>query len=160
MVYKSAQRSIQNDFQNPSILSLSMNVIFFYNCELQKSNLKSSPGIDPKSLPRSFKIPPTIVQNRRQNSLKSRSGGVWAALGAYRGVLVVSWCVLGLSCGALGVSWSVLKAPWEASWARFGASRGCLGRVSGASWGVLGRLGASWARLGGVLGSIFVAQGS
>ena len=29
-----------------------------------------------------------------------------------------------------------------------------LGGVLGASWGVLGRLGASWTRLGGVLGSI------
>ena len=29
-------------------------------------------------------------------------GEVWAALGAYRGVFVVSWDVLGVSCGVLG----------------------------------------------------------
>ena len=28
----------------------------------------------------------------------------WAALGAYRGVLVVSWGVSGVSCGVLGAS--------------------------------------------------------
>jgi len=31
-------------------------------------------------------------------------GEVWAALGAYQSVFVVSWDVLGVSCGVLGAS--------------------------------------------------------
>ena len=63
-----------------------------------RTNFEIKPNIiskiDPKSLPTSFKIPEKsikivgkIVQNRGL-------GEVWAALGDYRGVLVVSWGVL------------------------------------------------------------------
>ena len=60
---------------------------------------------------------------------------VWAALGAYRGVLVVSWGFLGAFWGVLGTSVGVLGAFWGASWE---ASWGHLGRRPGR---VLGRPG-------------------
>ena len=57
-----------------------------------------------KKGPRSFKIPEKsfkivakMVQDRGLEE-------VWAALGAYRGVLVVSWGVSGVSCSVLGAS--------------------------------------------------------
>ena len=72
--------------------------------------------------------------------------------------------------GAFGASWSVLGASWARLGAvlgrlggvlgRLGSVLGRLGSVLGASWGVLGAswrvlgfLKASWAVLGGVLGS-------
>ena len=118
--------------------------------------------INPNLLPRSFKKPPPkkgfeIVAKMIQNRVV---GEVWAALGAYRGVLVVSWGVLGLSCGVVGVSCERLEGPL----------RGVLGAFLGflrMSWEgfrrLLGHLGASWGaleRLGGVLGSIFLSKGS
>ena len=68
-----------------------------------------------------------------------------AALGAYRGVLVVSWGFLGAFWGVLGRSWGVLGGVLAASWGVLGVSWGALGASLGAFWGVLGRLGASWA---------------
>ena len=67
-----------------------------------------------------FKIVAKMVQNRGLEE-------AWAALGAYRGVLDVSWGFLGASWGVLGTSWGVLGSSWEASWARLEASWGCLG---------------------------------
>ena len=85
-----------------------------------------------------------MVQNRRLEE-------AWAALGAYRAVLDVSWGFLGASWGVLGTSWGVLGSSWEASWARleasWGLSWGWVTHLLGsprASWDVLG---ASWAWL-------------
>ena len=74
--------------------------------------------------------------------------GVWAALGANRGVLVVAWGVLGVSWGVLGASWAILGASWRRPGRVLGRLGGVLGgleRVLGASWGVLG---TSWGVLG------------
>ena len=56
-----------------------------------------------------------------------------AALGAYPGVLAVSWGFLGAFWGVLGRSWGVLGGVLAASWDVLGVSWGYL--VT--SWGVL-----------------------
>ena len=49
-----------------------------------------------------------VFTKRKKSSVVSKhrskfdSKKVWAALGAYQGVFVVSWDVLGVSCGVLG----------------------------------------------------------
>ena len=107
-------------------------------------------------IPKSFQIIAKMVQNRGLEE-------AWVALGAYRGVLVVSWGFLAASWGVLGSSWGVLGASWRAlgaSWSVWGASwrilapfGGLLGRlwpILGSSWRILGRLGRVLARLGRV----------
>ena len=79
-----------------------------------------------------------MVQNRGLEE-------AWAALGAYRGVLVVSWGLLGAFWGVLGTSWGVLGGVLGVSWGVPGVSWGALRRLLGpprTSWDVLG---ASWA---------------
>ena len=66
---------------------------------------------------KSRKIAAKMVQNRGLEE-------AWAALGAYRSVMVASWGFMGAFWGVLGTSW------------------GLLGGVLGASWGVLGRKNA------------------
>ena len=118
---------------------------------------QSIPKIYPKSLPRPFKFPSKIVENRRPNGPKSRSGG---GLGGSRSVSGRLGRVLGRFVNVLRRCGCLLEPHWETPCARLGASWGCLGGVSGASQAVLGP-GASWGvleRIGGVLGSIFVAK--
>ena len=68
--------------------------------------------------------------------------------------LEVSWGVLDTSWGVLGTSWGVLGdvvsfgGVLEASWGILGR----LGSILGHRGWILRRLGASWTRLGGVLG--------
>ena len=86
---------------------------------------------------KSRKIAAKMVQNRGLEE-------AWAALGAYRSVLVASWGFLGAFWGVLGTSWGVLGGVLGASWGVLGVSWGSLKRLLGpprASWGVLGRLG-------------------
>ena len=126
-----------------------------------RTNFEIKPNIDPNSFPRSFRILGKSVNIVAKMTQILDLGEVWAALGAYQGVFVVSWA-----------SWVCLAASWvllRASWGRLGRR---LGRVLGASWGLLGvpwgnfkrplgRPGEYWRvlkHLGDVLGSIFVAK--
>ena len=69
-----------------------------------RTNFEIKPNIDPNSFPRSFKILGKSVNIVAKMTQILDLGEVWAALGAYQGVFVVSWGVLGVSCGVLGAS--------------------------------------------------------
>ena len=88
---------------------------------------KAQAAIHLKSLPESSKNPPKMIQNRRQNGPKSKSGG---GLGGSRSLSGRPGRVLGLPGGVLGRLGQVLG--------RLGRRPGLLGRP-GASWGHLGR---------------------
>ena len=66
---------------------------------------------------KSRKIAAKMVQNRGLEE-------AWAALGAYRSVMVASWGFMGAFWGVLGTSWSLLGGVLGASWGVLEASRG------------------------------------
>ena len=119
---------------------------------IQKSTPKL-PKSSPKSSPKPSRIHPKTFQNPPKNAPKTRSGGdcasdrFWAffSLGSV-GVLGRLGRLLGPSWSRLGVSGGVLEPSWHD-----------LGAVLGRPWGVLGRLGASWGRLGSVFWDILEA---
>ena len=90
---------------------------------------------------KSIKNRPKITQNRTPKE-------VWAALGAYRGVLVVSWGFLKAFWGVPGTSWSLLGSVLAASWGHPGGLLEGLAAPLGASWGLP-------VRPGSLLGLIF-----
>ena len=90
---------------------------------------------------KSIKNRPKITQNRTPKE-------VWAALGAYRGVLVVSWGFLKAFWGVPGTSWSLLGSVLAASWGHPGGLLEGLEAPLGASWGLP-------VRPGSLLGLIF-----
>ena len=90
---------------------------------------------------KSIKNQPKITQNRTPK-------GVWAALGAYRGVLVVSWGFLKAFWGVPGTSWGLLGSVLAASWGHPGGLLEGLEAPLGASWGLP-------VRPGSLLGLIF-----
>ena len=90
-----------------------------------------------------------MVQNRRQNGPKSRSGGglggSWSLSGRLGRVLGLPRGVLERFGHVLGRPGGVLGGILGASWGVLGLSWGCLERLlrpPRVSWGVLG---ASWA---------------
>ena len=94
-----------------------------------------------KSLPKSFKTPSKIVQNRHQNLPKSSLGGFWAfhaRLLSYSwqfpsfkaplaGFLDTSWAAVGWFCSRLGRllgSWAALETSWGPFWNVLGCPGG------------------------------------
>lgn len=94
----------------------------------------------PKILRKSIQV----IQTCRLNGPKSRSGGVWAALGRIWGW---SWPVLGrllaprhllaASCPSLGQLLGDCQGVWVASWAPFGPSWAASSRVLERLGGIL-----------------------
>ena len=90
--------------------------------KMEPTSLKNQPKNRSQSV---TKILQKSTKKYSNSSPKKSKIEAWAALGAYRGVLVASGGFLGVSWGVLGASWGVLGASWEASWARLGVSWGC-----------------------------------
>ena len=104
-----------------------------------------NPKVDLKAAPTSFKNLQKMVQNRRQNDPKSRSGGglggSWSLSGRLGRVLGLPGVVLGRLGQVLG---RLGRRPGRV----LGRPGGVLGGFGGVSWGLLGRPGASWGHLG------------